>query len=152
MEDSKQLENAARIFATKLVHCVMRKDIPTWIPEPAVEDDDIFPDFMQTEIESICEEESIAFLCEFRQSFFESEKTNETFNKFCSRMSSIIQHQEVQFETFLNYAARLAKTSTYIYEDVVEAPNIAIGHITNVIVTRYPYLVKKIQMGSVTKS
>ncbi|GFY76922.1 hypothetical protein TNIN_318031 [Trichonephila inaurata madagascariensis] len=143
MEDSKQLENAARIFATKLVHCVMRKDIPTWISESAVEEDDIFPDFMQTEIENICEQKSILFWWEFSRNFAENEKTNETFYELCSRMSSIIQHQDVQLETFLSYAARLARFSTYIYEDVVEAQYIAIYHIANVLITRYPHLLLK---------
>ncbi|GFT97170.1 hypothetical protein TNCV_3858281 [Trichonephila clavipes] len=143
MEDSKQLENTARIFATKLVNYVMRKDIPTWIPESAFEDDDIFPVFMQAEIENICEQNSIPFLLEFRQSFAGNEKTKVTFHRFCSRMTSIILHQDVKLETFLNYAAKLAKISTYIFKNVVEAPNIAIGHITNVLVTRYADLLLK---------
>ncbi|GFQ76450.1 hypothetical protein TNCT_402991 [Trichonephila clavata] len=127
MEDSKQLENTGRIFATQLVHCVMRKDYPTWIPETAIEDVDIFPESMRTEIEKICDLNFSPFWWEFRQSFAGKERTDVTFNKFCSCMCSIIEHQEIKLETFLKYAAKLAKISTFIYKDVVEAPNIAIG-------------------------
>ncbi|GFY61261.1 hypothetical protein TNIN_344401 [Trichonephila inaurata madagascariensis] len=143
MEDSKQLKKRARIFATKLVHCVMRKEVPTWTSESAFEDDDIFPNLMQTEIEKICELNSLSVLCDYRRSFAGKEKTIEAFNKFCSSMSSITLQQEVKLETFLNYAAFLAKMSTYIYKAVIEAPDIAICHISYVLATRYPDLLLK---------
>ncbi|GFQ76446.1 hypothetical protein TNCT_402971 [Trichonephila clavata] len=143
MEDSKQLENTGRIFATTLVHCVIRKDFPNWIPKAAIGDVDIFSEFMQTEIENICQLNSSLFWWEFLQSFAGKEKTAVTFNKFCSCMSSIIEHQEIKLEMFLKYAATLAKISTFIYEDVVEAPYIAVRHITDVLVTRYSCLLRK---------
>ncbi|GFQ76467.1 hypothetical protein TNCT_403061 [Trichonephila clavata] len=141
MEDSTQLENTARIFATQLVHCVMRKYIPSWIPEVAVEDVNIFPDSIKTEIEMTCELNSTADWWEFHQNFIAKEKTNASFEKFCSRKSSLIQHEE-NTEAFFTYAANLAKFSTLIYDNVVEAPNIAIGHITDVLIAQYPSLCK----------
>ncbi|GFQ76465.1 hypothetical protein TNCT_403051 [Trichonephila clavata] len=143
MADSKQLENTARIFATKLVHCVMRKYIPNWTPEVAIEDDDIFPDSMKTEIEKVCQENALLFSGEYQRKFGGKEKTNATFEKFCSHMSSLIQDEEENRDIFLYYAAKLARISTHIYENVVEAPNIAIGHITYVLITRYPTFLKK---------
>ncbi|GFQ76448.1 hypothetical protein TNCT_402981 [Trichonephila clavata] len=140
MEDSKHFENIGRIFATKLVYSVIRKEFPKRIP--AIQGVDIFSEFMQTEIENICQLNSSQFWGEFLQSFAGKEKTVVTFNEFCSCMSSIIEHQEIKLETFLEYAAKLAKISTFIYVDVVQAPSIAIKHITNVLVTRYPALLK----------
>ncbi|GFQ76460.1 hypothetical protein TNCT_403031 [Trichonephila clavata] len=145
MEDSKRLENTARIFATKLVHCVMQKYIPNWIPEVAIEDeDDIFSDYVKSEINVICILNSLVVKWEIQENFVGKEETKMTFEKFCTRMSSIIQHEEENRERFLYYAAKLAKVAIYIYDNVVEAPDIAIGHITNVLVARYPSLVQKI--------
>ncbi|GFX83072.1 hypothetical protein TNCV_4986661 [Trichonephila clavipes] len=93
MADFRNHENVARMLATKLVHYVMQKDIPTWIPDKAVAED-IFPEFMQEEIEDTCKQNQFAFWCEFRQAFAGIEKTNMTFEKFCSCMSTIMQHRK----------------------------------------------------------
>ncbi|GFQ76452.1 hypothetical protein TNCT_403001 [Trichonephila clavata] len=86
----------------------MWKDIPTLIPEAAVEDVDILSDFMKTEIEMICHLNSIPFWLEFHRNFVGKEKENVTFEKFCSLVSSLIQHEEENKVTFLIYAVKLA--------------------------------------------
>ncbi|GFQ76454.1 hypothetical protein TNCT_403011 [Trichonephila clavata] len=142
MEVSIVLENTARIFATQLVHFVVTKHYTNWIPE-ALFEDYVFPEFMQKEMVKICQLNSFPFWCEFCQSFAGKEKTAETFEEFCSCMSVIIQHQEVNTERFLNYAGKLAVFSSYIYTDYPDAPNIAASYITFILVTRYPYVLQK---------
>ncbi|GFQ76463.1 hypothetical protein TNCT_403041 [Trichonephila clavata] len=142
MENSKKLEVAAKIFATKLIHCVMSKDYPDWILEAAFEDYNCFPECMQKKMENICQLNSYPFWMEFCQSFAGKEKTKVTFEKFCFCMSSIIQQEEVNKERFLNYACKLAVFSSYMYRNCTEAPNIAISHITNVLFKRYPDLLQ----------
>ncbi|GFT42506.1 hypothetical protein NPIL_2841 [Nephila pilipes] len=142
-ENVEYLNNAAKMYATVIVQIVIRRHAPDWMPEEAVQRDDIVPESIQLKVRQYCEFDSSQNWTLFRQNFDGKPKTKANFTTFCSYMTSILQRQVKRDDLFFINAVKLAEMASYMYcSHCYDAPSIAILYITNILLEKYSHLLQ----------
>ncbi|GFT42504.1 hypothetical protein NPIL_2831 [Nephila pilipes] len=142
-ENVEYLNNAVKMYATVIVQIVIRRHVPDWMPEEAVQRKDIVPLNIKLKIRQYCERDSFQNWCEFRQNFDGKAKTKATFTPYCSCMTSILHQQTQNDELFFNYVVKVAEVAFYMYKNnCYDAPSIAIDYIANMLLEKYSHLLQ----------